>query len=497
LKHFISIFYILLIAFSINTSAKEKNIRIVFAAKMPEITNSHGYYPELATLLKQQRKLSNNTYFYFGGDSLGPSTLSSLDQGSHIIDLLNSLEPDAMGVGKRDFSFDSSNLSLRSYDATFPLIATNIVEKNSKEPLDNILKSAVSYQGSTKLGLLSIIDDNVIEAYAMGQISLTPLKSAITEAAKKLRKQNVDAIILQYSGYYSEINDLLNANIIDLSIHKDESSRYTNKVFHERDIFIQNPKNAAVIMLTTNSQLEQPIININWKKVDMSLLAKDENVKLQTQNYINRLNAILHIKIGVVGNSFNTQRNNLRIRENSFGNYITDKMRIFSGAKMSIINSGLIRGKHKYKPNEILTRGSIINEIPYRNYVVIIELTGLQLVQTIENALSLIEDQNGRFPQISGFTVIYDSSEKAGSRVKSIMIDGQPIIPKKVYRIATTDYLASGGDGYEIFKKLPKVSDKFLATRLISDIVIKNIIKDKTIYPTIDNRLIDINKSNL
>lgn len=491
---------ILFILLPTDTYAKKETIYLVFATEMQEITDNYGYYPQLATLLKQQRKLSNNTYFFFGGDSLGPSVLSSLDRGSHIIDLLNSLEPDAMGVSKREFTFNSTNLSLRAYDATFPIISTNIVEKSTKEILDNVIKSTISYQGSTKLGFLSVVDKAVIEAYTINQISLLSLKPAVTEAAKELRDQNVDAIILHYSGYHPEINSMLDANIIDLSIHKNVNYQFelhTGKQYHKRDIFIKKAKDVALIEITVDSQPQKSVTNLSWQLIDISLFPKDADIELQTQNDINRLNTLLNIEIGTVGTPLNTLRTSIRTSENSFGNYIADNIRSFSKADLSLINSGLIRGDRIYNKGQQLTRGSIISELPYRNHVVIIELTGLKIIQALEHSFSLVSAQKGRFPQISGFKVTYDSAEIAGTRVKSILINGKPIVHQKVYRVATTDYLASGGDGYTILKTAPQIEDKYIATRLISDIVMDSIIKDKTIYPMTDGRITDINKSNL
>lgn len=492
LKYFI--FYLLIIL-SNNVFAKKQNINIVFAAEMPEITRGHGYYPELATLLKQQRALSDNSYFYFGGGSLGPSILSSLDHGSHIIDLLNSLEPDAMGVSKREFSFSSANLSLRAFDAIFPIVATNIIEYKTGTPLDSTVKSAISYQGETKLGFLSVIDEYVIEAYTINEISLTSLKTSITRAAKKLREQGVDAIILHYTGYHPEINDLLDTGIIDLSIHKDEFYQINkNKSYHERDVFIKRPQDVAVISLLHDSSQKQPIVTMEWKTIDISIFPKDRNITIQTQGYIDRLNDVLSIKIGSVGNNLTTKRNDVRNNENIFGNYIADSIKEFSDADLALINSGLIRGDSTYSKGQILTRGTITSELPYRNYVVLIDLTGQQLLDSLENSLSLLETNNGRFPQVSGFKMTYNRLSLPGQRVKSVTINDNEINLDKIYRIATTDYLAHGGDGFEAFKSASIISDKTLATRLISNIVTDKIIKDKIVNGALEGRIIDLSK---
>lgn len=489
------ILFFLFIIFSNNILATQQTINLVFSAEMPEITRENGYYPELATLLHQQRKLSDNTYFFFGGGSLGPSILSSLDQGSHIIDLLNTIEPDAMGVSKREFSFSSANLSLRAFDAIFPIISTNLTESKTGKPLDSIVTSAISHQGETSLGFLSIIDQDVIEAHTTNEISLTDVSTSITQAANNLRKQGANAVVLHYTGDYPVINDMLDKGVIDLSIHKDEFyKRNKDKKYHQRDFIIKRSQDAAVISIHIDTVLKQPITHITSKIVDISTFEKDERVKIQTQDYINRLNAVLNITIGTAENNLTTKRNNLRNNENIFGNYIADSIKLFSDADLALINSGLIRGNTTYSKGQKLTRGSITSELPYRNYVVLIELTGQQLIDSLENSLSLLENNNGRFPQISGFKMTYNRLSPPGSRVKSVTIKDKNINLTQVYKVATTDYLANGGDGFEVLKLAPIIADKTLATRLISNIVMDKIIKDKTIHGTIEGRIIDLSK---
>jgi 5'-nucleotidase len=55
----------------------------------------------------------------------------------------------------------------------------------------------------------------------------------------------------------------------------------------------------------------------------------------------------------------------------------------------------------------------------------------------------------------NGFTYAYDVSRPEGRRVDqaSIRIDGRPIVPAGRYRILVNEFLASGGDGLDLFKE--------------------------------------------
>jgi 5'-nucleotidase/UDP-sugar diphosphatase len=71
--------------------------------------------------------------------------------------------------------------------------------------------------------------------------------------------------------------------------------------------------------------------------------------------------------------------------------------------------------------------------------------------------------------------------------ISNILINGEKINPEKNYKIAVSNYLATGGDGYEI---LTKSIDTFNTSMLISDIVIDYAKTFKTaISPTTDERI--------
>ena len=45
-----------------------------------------------------------------------------------------------------------------------------------------------------------------------------------------------------------------------------------------------------------------------------------------------------------------------------------------------------------------------------------------------------------------------DVSRPAGQRIVSLKVDGAPLDESRNYRIATNDFLARGGDGYDAFR---------------------------------------------
>jgi len=176
-----------------------RKARIVFTSEMPRIAETEqGDYAELATLLKQYRREPQPLFFLFGGDSLGPSTLSSFDRGAHIIDLLNLLEPDAMGVAKREFSFYEDELSQRSYEASFPLVASNLFDPITGANLDGLESSVLVQQGQVKIGVIAVLSPAAQQQYPLKRVMIFDPQTAVREQSALLRRAGAELVVLLY-----------------------------------------------------------------------------------------------------------------------------------------------------------------------------------------------------------------------------------------------------------------------------------------------------------
>jgi 5'-nucleotidase/UDP-sugar diphosphatase len=184
----------------------------------------------------------------------------------------------------------------------------------------------------------------------------------------------------------------------------------------------------------------------------------------------------------------------VRTEETNLGNFIADIMRQTAQADAAIINGGSIKGS--------IAKGTIkmqdvYNALPYDNYLIAIQLTGAQLKETLEHGVSQVGKPSHRFPQVSGLTFTYSRSAPAGSRLKAVIVGGQPLNLTKKYLVATIDYLGAGGDGFKIFSDALERRDGGKMERIVytdtgnwlRDRVIIAIKAQKTIAPQVDGRI--------
>ncbi|MCV2884468.1 5'-nucleotidase C-terminal domain-containing protein [Aestuariibacter sp. AA17] len=471
---------------------------VLFTADMPLVdSTSPGDYRKLATLVKQERKKNQNTLFLFGGGSLGPSPMSAFDKGAHIIDVLNSLEPDAMGVTKREFIYFEDELSLRSFEAAFPIVVSNVFDPITNGNIDGLRNYIVLERKGFKLGILSILDKSVINDYLLQRLEITAPLEAINNHIEALRSAYVDAVLVLYSYPFPFIDALLSEGKIDAAIMA--YSQYVlppnSQISHPQNIIhnsIDNVIKLTFERLPHRVAQNTPPLSIKHTLIPLDNYPTDPDVSMLVKGYSERLARLLDEEIGETAKPLSTRVNEVRTTENAFANFLTDSLRHYLGTDIAIVNGGAIRGDKTYPADHVFTRKDIAIELPFRTRVTEIKMTGVQILQAIEHGLSLIEAVKGRFLHISGMEITFDSSEPVGARLKTATINQQPVILDKTYRVATTSYLASGGDGHEAIQEGKITEEHARITPLLTDVLIRGIRSERRISPSLDGRLIDV-----
>lgn len=471
------------------------NVSIVFAAEMRDITDPvAGRYAELKTLVQSQRKQNPKTFLLFGGGTIGPSALSNLDRGAHIIDILNSVEPDVMGVAKSEFTFSEDNLSLRAYEAMFPLVASNIIDTRIKDTPDGLLQYELIRKNDLTLGFISVLHESLIQEYLVRNIQLEDPKQSILNKVSQLRDAGADLVVLHYYYPFEFVPELLASGQIDLAFNsstrieqnnRDELSKY------ERIVLLDGPDKAAIANFKIN--VEKKLQFINTEHHALSDFTPDEGVQSLVKDYEDRVNRLLDDQVGIWVNQVSTRREEIASSENEFANFVVDTIRDFTNADIALINGGSIRGDTIHTKGSEITRRTIVTELPYRSTLRVLMVTGENLKQSLEYGLSGIDALKGRFLHVAGLKLVFDSSKPIGSRLIEVTVAGKPLNLKHHYSVATNNYLSRGGDGFSMLKDSPRVANSEMENLLlISDLVLRAIRIKGSLDSIKDQRLVNL-----
>jgi 2',3'-cyclic-nucleotide 2'-phosphodiesterase (5'-nucleotidase family) len=214
----------------------------------------------------------------------------------------------------------------------------------------------------------------------------------------------------------------------------------------------------------------------------------DPEIAAIVKRYEDQLSAELDQPLGVTETLLDSRRGAMRSAENALGNLIADAIRTAVDADVALTNSGGIRGDRTYEPGHSLTRRDILTELPFGNRTVKLEISGAQVRQMLEHGFSVGDTGGGRFPQVSGISVVWNPKAAVGARVVEIKVGGQPLDPAQRYTIATNDFLAKGGDGYKIFAGLPRLIDPASA-QLMAGQVMAYVTAQGKVAPKVEGRI--------
>ena len=477
---------VLIACATVESVRADSGIKLVFFSGNPEINNNDqkGGLPALATLLKELRS-KNELLFLHGGRAIAPSTLSSFDRGTHMIDLLNLIKPDAYSVGKSAFAFKEDELTLRTREASFPFLSSNLYDPVTGGDPEGITPSIIIKKNGINIGFFSITSPELMQDYLLDRVYITDVAQTIEDMTLNLKNAGADLVVM-LSDYKFPSTWLLEKNGIDLALISDKEQDFTRfpdglQVVHGR------ADNVIIIDIKPPHQ-NTTAWRYDFHFEELQTIAADPDVKRSIHEYLSQLDRFLSIEIGTTKTELDTRKSKIRTGENAFGNLVADSLRTFLKTDLGLMNAGGIRGDTIYPAGSHLTRGDMLREIPFRNHVVQIEITGKQLIEALENGFSRLRDQKGRFPHVSGMRVTYIPTNKPFSRVHTVTVGGKKLVPEKIYTMATVNFLANGGDGYSVLKKCKQV-DKFGSSKLLWEYVKDYIADQKVIAPVLEGRL--------
>ncbi len=137
-------------------------------------------------------------------------------------------------------------------------------------------------------------------------------------------------------------------------------------------------------------------------------------------------------------------------------------------------------------PEGDITIGTAYTLLPFANTLVELELSGQEVLDSIEDGLDFYASNpggnTGAFPYGSHIRWDIDMTQAKGMRISAVEVKDRsagiwaPLDPSGTYIVVTNSFLANGGDGYATFKNAAadgRVTDTFInyAQGFVDDLV--------------------------
>ncbi len=458
-----------------------------------------GGLPARAALVNQVRSENENVLVLDAGDlNTGESESTFFNAEPDIIGY-NYIGYDAMTLGNHEFDNPLAVLQKQMQDAKFPFLSANIKYKDGSyigKPY--IIKEFKGLKVAI-LGLTTSETKIIGNPQIIGDLIIEDEIEVAKKLLPELKKKADIVIVLGHLGLYEGYGSKILAEKvpgIDLIIDGHSHTFMKEAVVVNGTPIVQAYQWGLYVGKATLTIEKKKITSFSWEAIPVNLQEKKADGKMgfigqeikedakileMLLPYKDKVEQVLAEEIGEALDTF--PNSEVRKAETALGDLVADAMLDYVknlGVAFAINNGGGIRAD---LPKGVITKKTIYKILPFSNTLVVLTMKGSDLIELF-NYIATIPQGKGAFPQVSeglSFTINYEKGV-----CENILVQGKPIDPNATYKIATNSYMATGGDGYVVFKKALNVYDTSMMQR---DVMIEYIKKVKQVAPIIKGRI--------
>ncbi|OAN52213.1 bifunctional metallophosphatase/5'-nucleotidase [Paramagnetospirillum marisnigri] len=459
--------------------------------------DGQGGLAELQTRIDQERAKSPLAAFTFGGDLISPSLASNLTKGAHMIEFFNALAPVAAVPGNHEFDAGPANFAERIAQSSFPWVGTNVLGSDGK-PFGGMAESLIREINGVKVGFLGVLTARTRDLAQAEGVTFTDEMAAAQAMAHQLRAQGAEVVVaLTHLDLDEDRKLALRTKGVDLVLGGHDHDPISVK---EDGALVLKAGNNAHWLGVVDLVVDRPdpgatgptkVVTEGWRFVRVAGAAPAPALLPLVARYDTLLAQALDQPLTRLDTAMDSRGTVVRSDESAVGNLFADALREHFKAELALINGGGLRGNRNYAAGTTLTRRDILTEMPFGNAVMAVDITGKQLLAVLEYSLSGVEAKAGRFPQVSGMAITYDGAKPPGSRVISVRVGAKPLEPSRVYRLATSDYLGRGGDGYKSLTEAKVVVDASGGPLLVN-VVADYLAARTSVAPKVEGRVVAV-----
>lgn len=430
-------------------SGEAKTLTIV------HVNDIHGYveetetaigYPKIGGFIDEMKAQDENTLALDAGDTFAGTPNASFDKGESIVDILNTMAFDAFVPGNNDYYLGMEQLEKLTSELNYPSLAGNVVDSAGTDFLPPYL--IVEMPNGLSVGLVAATC-----GFAAGLEFLDPIETT-QKWVDEIRGQ-VDIVVgfvhlgVEDSSGNTSVRLAEEVTGLDLII-----DAHSHTELPEGQVV-----NGILIAQTGEYSNNVGVVDVTWQdgavtEVAARLVTKedmaDQAEKAETAEALAKLLAaseeyfaevIGETSVELVGT-----RDIVRTQETTMGNMYTDAVREALGADVCIAKAGVIGGE--IAPGEI-TKGDVLAisrvSVDYALY----EVTGEELLEMLESAVTEYPESSGAFNQLSGVSIVIDPDQAAGERVHSVKVDGKDLDLEATYTVAMSSQAAGDREALE------------------------------------------------
>ncbi|MCD6441106.1 MAG: bifunctional metallophosphatase/5'-nucleotidase [Candidatus Marinimicrobia bacterium] len=438
-----------------------------------------GGYATLAGYIDSLKTIYPGALVLNAGDDFQGSPISALTKGMSQILILNQIKPSAFTIGNHEFDYGIENLKKSIQAADFDIISCNLYDSTKMSLLVKPYKIIKS--NGARIGVIGLILEDlkstVLPDNMKGLATLNPAES-IMKYVEEIQDKTDLIVVLSHNGFQEDSILATKLQEVDAIFGGHSHTRLYQPVKVNNILVCQAGARGQFLghlNATVNPQ-SKSITDYRYNLIETVVGAVTPSPAVG--RVVDSLESMIAGEMNkVIGKLKSPWICNSR-GESNIGNWIADATRAYFQTDIAFQNSGGIRKGLAAGP---ITMRDIWEISPFDNTIVIVRVTGTQLLNILDWRIKNPRD----LLQTSGLTRSYNTKNNT---LIEATVNGNPIIPDKIYTIATNNYILGHIKRFfGLSEKDVLVEDTGVIGR---DILLLAVKKQKIIDSKIEGRLI-------
>lgn len=458
----------------------------------PDKPAEPGGFARIATLRQRIQAENPNTFMILAGDTLSPSPDAKMFYGKQMIDLWNQAGLDIATLGNHEFDFGNDILLQRIQESKFQWVSANVIDKTTGNPFGAVLPYIIKEINGVKIGFFGLLTPDTKNASSAGpNVEFKDPTYTACATVGQMRQAGADVIIaITHLTLDEDKRVASNMNHAVALIMGGHEHTFLQSIVQGTPIYKvgSDARTMGRYDLWVNAETHR-LQSMDIQMIPVNdTIPNDPKVAASVQAYLNQIDAGLGQTIGHTNVALNALQADNRSKETNLGNFLADAYRAKLKTDVALLNGGSIRANKIY-PAGPITRKDVAAILQFAGPVLKVEVSGKILKQALENGVSRIGEEAGRFPQVSGLKFVYDAAQPVGARVLRVSVNGKPLNEKGIYTLATPAYLVvKGGDDYSMLQSAKVLNNPQEALSDV-DIAQEAIQQTQNISPQVDGRI--------
>ena len=389
--------------------------------------------PKLAAIVDSLRAMDKSLMVISAGDNRTGNPINDMyPDGSYpMIALMNQIGFTCSAFGNHEFDSGQEGLARNINESTFPFLCANIFA--GQELGIQCEPYRFFYVKGVKVCILGVVEAEFNGIPSSHPDNLKGMRFAqVEETIRKylwLRNECDVFILLSHIGYDEDVKMAAKFPEFDLIIGGHSHTQIEGGEIHNGVLITQNVNKLKKLTHTVLTVENGKVTGKSATNIDVASYPKTSVAAKALVDFFND-NAEFRRVLAQAETPFASYE--------ELGIMMCDALKDFSGADIAYCNAGGVRFEDH--PAGDFTVNDVLRLDPFGNTAVVVNVTGKQLHDMLIACKSV--DDHG-FPFTSGASCEVTYTDKDRSGIKDLKIfgpDGNPLNPKKTYKVIANSY---------------------------------------------------------